>query len=115
LYREVCAFWPRGEVPAAFRQVPVAPAPTWLLSGGIDPATPPRHAERVAQRLGAKARHDTVPNAGHGLLALPCMPDAVFRFVDAAADAQALRVDAGCARDIPRPPAFVPPGSGTAP
>jgi pimeloyl-ACP methyl ester carboxylesterase len=115
LYREVCAFWPRGEVPADFRQVPVAPAPTWLLSGGIDPATPPRHAERVAQRLGAKARHDTVPNAGHGLLALPCLPDAVFRFVDAVDDAQALRVDAACARDVPRPPAFVPPGSGMAP
>jgi len=102
-------------VPAEFRQVPAAPAPTWLLSGGIDPATPPRHAERVAQRLGAKARHEVVPNAGHGLLALPCLPDAVFRFVDATDDAQALRVDAGCARDIPRPPAFVPPGSGNAP
>jgi pimeloyl-ACP methyl ester carboxylesterase len=115
LYRDVCAFWPRGEAPAEFRQVTAAPVPTWLLSGGIDPATPPRHAERVAQRLGPKARHDIVPNAGHGLLALPCLPDAVFRFVDAADDAQALRVDAACARDVPRPPAFVPPGSGTAP
>jgi pimeloyl-ACP methyl ester carboxylesterase len=95
--------------------VPVAPAPTWLLSGGIDPATPPRHAERVAQRLGAKARHDIVPHAGHGLLSLPCLPDAVFRFVDAADDAQALRVDADCALDIPRPPAFVPLRSGGAP
>ncbi|MCU0921235.1 MAG: alpha/beta hydrolase, partial [Burkholderiaceae bacterium] len=115
LYGEICAFWPRGEVPAGFAQVPAAPAPTWLLSGGIDPATPPRHAERVAQRLGAQARHDIVPNAGHGLLALPCLADAVFRFVDAAEDAQALRVDAACARDLPRPPAFVPPGSGAAP
>jgi hypothetical protein len=56
-----------------------------------------------------------VPNAGHGLLALPCMRDVVFRFVDAIDDADALRVDAGCARDIPRPPVFVPPGTGTAP
>ena len=109
LYREVCAFWPRGAVPAAFRQVPPAPVATLLLSGGIDPATPPRHAERVARALGAKARHDVVPNAGHGLLALPCVRDAVFRFVDAVDDGAALRVDAGCARDIPRPPAFVPP------
>jgi pimeloyl-ACP methyl ester carboxylesterase len=115
LYREVCAFWPRGDVPAGFKQVPPAPAPTWLLSGGIDPATPPRHAERVAGRLGASARHEVVPNAGHGLLALPCLADAVFRFVDAADDARALRVDAGCARDIPRPGVFVPPGSGAAP
>ncbi len=115
VYREICAFWPRGDVPAAFRQVPPAPVPTLLLSGGIDPATPPRHAERVARALGAKARHEVVPQAGHGLLALPCVRDAVFRFVDAAGDAEALRVDAGCARDIPRPPAFVPLGIGSAP
>ena len=69
----------------------------------------------MARALGAKARHEVVPNAGHGLLALPCVRDAVFRFVDAADDAEALRVDADCARDIPRPPVFVPPGSGAAP
>ena len=115
LYREVCAFWPRGELAAGFRQVPPAPVATLLLSGGIDPATPPRHAERVAQALGAKARHAVVPNAGHGLLALPCVRDAVFRFVDAADDEQALRVDIDCARDIPRPRVFAPPGLGMAP
>lgn len=115
LYREVCAFWPRGAVPAAFRQVPPASVPVLLLSGGIDPATPPRHAERVALALGKKARHEVVPQAGHGLLGLPCVRDAAFRFVDAADDADAQRVDAGCARDIPRPPVFVPPGSGAAP
>jgi pimeloyl-ACP methyl ester carboxylesterase len=115
LYREVCAFWPRGAVSAAFRELPTAPAATLLLSGGIDPATPPRHGARVAHALGAKARHEVVPNAGHGLLALPCLRDAVFRFVDAADDADALHVDTGCARDIPRPPAFVPPGVGGAP
>ena len=90
LYREVCAGWPRGEVPAAFYALPPAPAPTLLLSGGIDPATPPRHGERVAQALGPMARHVVVPNAGHGVLAIGCMRDVVFRFVDAADDAEAL-------------------------
>jgi pimeloyl-ACP methyl ester carboxylesterase len=115
LYREVCAFWPRAEVSADFRRMPLAQVPVLLLSGGIDPATPPRHAERVAAALGANARHEVVPQAGHGLLALPCVRDAVFRFIDAADAAQALRVDAGCARDIPRPPVFVPPGTGALP
>ena len=36
--------------------MPPAPAPTLLLSGGIDPATPPRHGEHVARALGAQAR-----------------------------------------------------------
>ena len=109
LYGEVCARWPRAAVDPAFRQVPAAPAAALLWSGGIDPATPPRHGERVAQALGPLARHEVVPQAGHGLLALPCVRDAVFRFVDAADDAAALQVDTGCARALPRPPAFEPP------
>ena len=111
VYDQVCRFWPRAAVDPAFHRVPAAPAPVLLLSGGIDPATPPRHAERVAQALGTKARHEVVPNAGHGLLALPCLRDTVFRFIDAPDDAAALRVDARCAQGLPRPPAFVPPGA----
>jgi len=115
LYRRVCEFWPRGVVPEGFKDLPVAPVATLLLSGGIDPATPPRHARRVAQALGAMARHEVVPNAGHGLLNLGCLRDLVFRFVDARTDAEALKLDASCAREIPRPPMFRPPGQGIAP
>ena len=110
LYQQVCAAWPRAQIPAAFYQLPVAPVPVLLLSGGIDPATPSRHGARVADALGAKALHAVVPNAGHGLLSLPCLRDAVFRFVDADSDAAALQVDTDCAKAIPRPPAFQPPG-----
>lgn len=110
IYLQVCEGWPRGAVDEAFRRVPPAPAPTLLLSGGIDPATPPRHGEHVARALGAQARHEVVPYAGHGLLALPCVRGVVFRFVDAPDDAAALQVDTSCARDMPRPAAFVPPG-----
>lgn len=108
LYRRICADWPRGEVPAAFYTLPPAPAATLVLSGGADPVTPPRHGERVAQALGAKARHVVVAQAGHGVMALPCVRDLLFRFIDASGDAEALAVDADCARDLPRPPAFVP-------
>lgn len=108
MYREVCRDWPRSEVPAAFYTVPVAPAPVLLLSGGADPVTPPRHGERVAKLLGAKARHVVVPQAGHGVMAIACMRDALFRFIDAGSDDEALKVDAGCAAAMPRPPAFRP-------
>jgi len=110
LYQRVCAQWPRGEVPAAFYKLPAAPAATLVLSGGADPVTPPRHGERVTQALGAKARHVVVPQAGHGVMGLPCMRDVLFRFIDAASDDHALRVDADCAAGIPRPAPFVPPG-----
>jgi pimeloyl-ACP methyl ester carboxylesterase len=109
LYRQICASWPRGEVPQDFYSLPQARVATLILSGGLDPVTPPRHGERVAAALGAMARHEVVPNAGHGLLSQGCMRDVVFRFIDAPSDALALQVDAGCARDVPRPPPFQPP------
>jgi pimeloyl-ACP methyl ester carboxylesterase len=108
LYRKVCADWPRGDVPPAFYTVPPAPGATLVLSGGMDPATPPRHGERVAAALGAKARHGVVAHAGHGVLGVGCMRDVMFRFIDAPDDDSALKVDADCARAIPRPTVFVP-------
>ena len=108
LYQEVCSAWPRGDVPADFHRIPAASAAVLLLSGGLDPVTPPRHGERVARALGPQARHVVVPNAGHGVMSLGCMADVVYRFVDVERDADALVLDAGCATGVPRPPAFVP-------
>ena len=108
IYRETCADWPRGDVPADFYRVPPTPAAVLVLSGGIDPVTPPRHGERVAEALGPTARHVVVPFAGHGVMSIGCMRDVLFRFIDAADDAEALKVDTSCVEGIPRPPAFLP-------
>lgn len=111
MYRQVCRDWPRAPLPSGFRDVPPAVAPVLALSGGIDPVTPPRHAERVVGALGPMARHVVVPQAAHGTLAIACLRDAVFRFIDAPSPAQAREVDVGCAGGLPRPAAFVPPGA----
>ena len=108
LYRRVCAGWPRGKVPAAFYQVPPSLAPALLFSGGLDPATPPRHGERMAKALGPTARHVVVPNAGHGVMSIGCASDVIYRFIDAAQDRDATTVDAACLDTIPRPPVFQP-------
>ena len=108
LYERVCASWPRGAVPAEFYKVGASTTPTLLLSGGLDPATPPRHAARVALALGTAARHVIVPGAGHGVMGLACMRDVIFHFIDAAGDAAAAAVDSRCAASVPRPPAFRP-------
>ena len=111
LYERACADWPRGAVPADFYRLPAAASPVLLLSGGLDPATPPRHAARVAAALGAQARALVVANAGHGVLTVGCAPDLMTRFIDATDAAAALAVEAGCLATIPRPPAFVPPAA----
>ncbi len=107
-YERICVEWPRAEVPAAFYAIPAASSAVLLLSGGMDPVTPPRHALRVAQALGTKAQQVVVDNAGHGVLMLPCMRDVLLRFIDAEDDGQAAAVDSSCARRVPRPNAFVP-------
>jgi pimeloyl-ACP methyl ester carboxylesterase len=107
-YERICTDWPRAEMPAAFYTVPQAGATVLLLSGGLDPVTPPRHGERMARALGARAQHVVVANAGHGVMLLPCMRDVLARFIDAEDDAQAQAVDSACVKQVPRPNAFVP-------
>lgn len=111
LYAQVCAQWPRGDVPADFFQIPPSPAPVLLLSGGIDPITPPRHGQRVTQALGPLARHVVVPGAGHGLMGVGCMGQIITQFIRSTETATAMAVDTRCALDIPRPPFFDFPGT----
>jgi pimeloyl-ACP methyl ester carboxylesterase len=108
MYQRLCSAWPRGAVPPEFYAVTPGRAPVLLLSGGVDPATPPRHGERVARALGPAAQHVIVPNAGHGVMAIGCMRDVVYRFIDTPDDREATRVDASCVKAIPRPAAFEP-------
>ena len=119
LYSRVCKTWPQGDVPAAFYTVPPAPSPVLVLSGGADPATPPRHGERITRALGQghaeRVQHIVVAESGHGVMALACMRDVIFRFVDARTDSAALPQDASCATRIPRPTAFQPIQPGAAP
>jgi len=110
-YQRLCSGWPRGAVPTAFYTLGASASPVLLLSGGIDPATPPRHGERVARALGPMARHVVVANAGHGVLGIGCLRDVVYRFIDAVDDRDALAVEAGCAAGIPRLPVFRPVAS----
>ena len=108
LYQRACAQWPRGAVSPAFYSVPPTQTPTLLISGGIDPATPPRHGERIAAALGPAARHLVVPNAGHSVLGVGCARDLLYRFIAAADDGEAAALDATCLTAVPRPGVFVP-------
>lgn len=117
-YRDACAGWPRGQVPPGFYQVGPSASPVLLLSGGLDPATPPRHGDRMAAALGDKSRHVVVPNAGHGVAMLPCMRDVLYRFIDTADESAALasvQADATCAVQVPRPRPYAPPVPAASP
>lgn len=98
-----CALWPRGPVPPTIEQPVVSDAPTLLLSGELDPVTPPRWADAAAKHL-TTARHLVVPGMSHGVTIRGCMPHLISDFIDAPASVQQL--DADCITDE-APPFFV--------
>jgi pimeloyl-ACP methyl ester carboxylesterase len=107
-YRRLCAQWPSTTAPPAFFETlagkPGAAIPTLLLSGGIDPATPPAHADEVARAM-THAAHLVAPNVGHGVSLQGCAPDLIEKFVK---NADPKAIDGACLRAIPRPLFFVP-------
>src|SRR4030095_12687770 len=60
-YRDVCQAVAIRPVPAEVLKVGGSEVPVLLLSGGMDPATPPRHGAAVAERLG-NAKHVVAPS-----------------------------------------------------
>lgn len=71
-------------------------APALLLSGALDPVTPPRRAEAAARHI-PKAQHLVVANAGHGISALGCAPRLLREFLDA----PTRQVVSACLGEIP--------------
>jgi pimeloyl-ACP methyl ester carboxylesterase len=87
-------------------QVPAVPlaapttiaAPVLMLSGALDPVTPPRRAAAAGRHM-AQAQHVVVANAGHGISQLGCAPRLLREFLDH--PAEPLKAD--CLKDIPVP------------
>ena len=101
-----CSLWPRGKLPPDYYSPVVSSVPVLVLSGGIDPATPPRHGETVVKTL-SNGRHIVAPHLGHGVSLHGCAPRLVESFIRTA-DARGL--DGRCLEGIPRPLFVVPLG-----
>lgn len=106
-FLRACKHWPRAELPPDFYEPVRASAPVLILSGGIDPATPPRYGEEVAATL-PNARHVVAPQLSHGVSGHGCAPRLIDRFVRSA-DARSL--DVTCLGRIPRPTFVLPVGA----
>ena len=84
--------------PAANKAPTVIVAPVLMLSGELDPVTPPHRAEAAGQYM-QKVQHLTVAWAGHGVSQLGCAPRLLREFLDKPAD----NVDGACLKEIPAP------------
>lgn len=101
MFFAACPSWPHGGRAEGFTTPLRSEVPALLLSGELDPVTPPRYGEQVAQGL-ANGRHLVLKGQGHGNLGSGCMPRLVAQFLESA-DAKAL--DAACLDTL----AYVPP------
>ncbi|MFK3741242.1 alpha/beta fold hydrolase [Massilia sp. TN1-12] len=73
-------------------------APVLLLSGALDPVTPPHRAASAARHM-AHAQQLVVANVGHGVSQLGCAPRLLRTFLDQPGKP----VDGACLNEIPAP------------
>ncbi len=96
-----CSQWPRQD--REWNLDPVtSEKPVLLLSGQLDPVTPPRRAETALQTL-ENAQHIVVPNSGHIVAGAGCMPDVIAQFIEQASVSD---LDSTCAEDVTYPSFF---------
>jgi pimeloyl-ACP methyl ester carboxylesterase len=98
-----CGMWPRGEIPTDFLQPVHSNAPVLILSGNMDPVTPPKYGEEVAKYL-PNSRHVIVPEAGHGMDGLSdqeCVDRLIIDFLD---KGDAKNLDVSCVERMAPPP-----------
>ena len=100
---KACAFWPAKPAGEEFYRPVVSAKPVLLLSGELDPVTPPVWAAQVAGSL-KNSRQIVVPGAGHGVTSLGCVSKLVGQFLE---EGSAANLNAECVKTQRRPPFFV--------
>lgn len=106
-WRRMCASWPRGPMPVLAS--PPLRVPALILSGDLDPVTPPRWGEAMKKHFPG-ALHVVVPGTGHNTSMTGCVPDLIARFVE---QGGAEGIDPSCVRKIRRPPFVIDPSGST--
>ena len=103
-FAKACEGWPKGRMAPDFDQPVRSDKPVLILSGGLDPVTPPVHGEEVKRTL-SNALHLIAPNVGHGVSARGCAPKLVKKFIESASVAG---LDGACLQRLPRPMFYEP-------
>ena len=101
--RVQCGIWPRGEVPSGFHDPVSSDRPVLLLSGELDPVTPPEYAERVAIHF-PNSLHVIAPGQGHSVTPRGCLGDVVAEFIE---QASVLGLDTACVSQMKATPYFM--------
>jgi pimeloyl-ACP methyl ester carboxylesterase len=99
---EACSFWPRAKVSEDFFKPLESVAPTLILTGWLDPATPPEWAAEVSRHL-PNSLNLVIREGAHspgGLSHLDCYAKLVSDFI---ANGTPFGLDTACVKDMKRP------------
>ncbi len=110
-WARACRGWPVRPLPEGFDAPIRSEVPALVLSGGLDPVTPPHRGEAAAAEF-TRARHVVVPWAAHNTTPVGCVPDLIDVFIRAGhGDA----LDASCAERASPLPFFLGPAPASGP
>ena len=102
--KEACAEWPTARTAENHLRPVVSSAAILLISGDLDPVTPPAWADAVASTL-PNSKHIVIPGSGHifdGMTGIEtCLDPLIVRFLE---DGDVKAIDAGCIREMRAPP-----------
>lgn len=95
-FKTACSVWPKYSVAPEFYTPVTADIPTLILSGNLDPVTPPSNAEYSAKTLPNSA-HYIANNVAHIVAGKGCGTDLITEFLN---DLSPKTIDATCLDEI---------------
>lgn len=104
-WSDACAVWPAATPPAELDSPVTSDVPVLLLSGALDPVTPPAYAEDAASTL-TNARHVIAPFNAHITTPHGCAPKILGVFLDTLDPAG---LDVECIQDVGEAPFLLGP------
>jgi pimeloyl-ACP methyl ester carboxylesterase len=100
-----CGFWPRAKLDPEYFLNSSMDVPALILSGEIDPLTPPTWGAEVAARW-KNSRHVVVPGSGHRAIASGGVIKLIAQFLESG---NASALDLSVLQRLHRPPFFLGP------
>ncbi len=94
----VCPFFPKYRPSEDFYQSVTADIPTLILSGNLDPVTPPSNGDYSAKTL-PNSHHIVVENASHTVAMSTCASDIINEFLTTKSPKT---LDESCLADVPQ-------------
>ncbi len=101
-----CGYWPQASLPPGYNDPVRSDAPVLIISGELDPVTPPRWGDEAARHL-PNSLHVVVPGGAHSNPFI-CVSNIIAAFIS---DGSVEELETSCVSRIRTPPFIIPVAS----